>query len=84
MPLYKIHPFPLLVNCPKFLLKNYILPIEQGTGTRIFGLKGGRSSAKTQTAVRHKMTKVLQNPKYRVVMGRTNRQQKRHYQTNLN
>ena len=69
MPLYKIH--PLLVNCPPVLLKNYILPIENGTDTRMFGLKGGRSSGKTQCALRHKMTKVLQNPKYRVVAGRT-------------
>lgn len=69
MARYQIH--PLLANCPPILLKNYILPIENNTSTRIFGLKGGRSSGKTQCALRHKMTKVLQNPNYRVVAGRT-------------
>lgn len=69
MARYQIH--PLLANCPPVLLKNYILPIENNTTTRIFGLKGGRSSGKTQCALRHKMTKVLQNPNYRVVAGRT-------------
>ena len=62
---------PLLANCPPILIRDYILPLESGANTRFYGLKGGRSSGKTQTAMRHKIAKVLQNPKYRVAAGRT-------------
>lgn len=69
MPKFMMH--PLLRNCPPVLINKYIHPLETGTNTRLFGLKGGRSSGKTQTALRYQMTKVLQNPKWRAVAGRT-------------
>lgn len=67
----KVQIHPLLANCPPVLLKKYVLPLEQGTNTRIFGLKGGRASGKTQTAVRRQMVKILNNPNWRAVAGRT-------------
>lgn len=62
---------PLLANCPPILLKNYVLPLETDDDIRFYGLKGGRASGKTQTVMRHKIAKVLQNPKYRIAAGRT-------------
>lgn len=62
---------PLLANCPPILLKNYVLPLESDDDIRFYGLKGGRASGKTQTVMRHKIAKVLQNPKYRIAAGRT-------------
>lgn len=69
MPRFMIH--PLLANCPPKLITEYVLPLETGTDTRMFGLKGGRASGKTQTALRYQITKILQNPKWRVAAGRT-------------
>lgn len=67
----KLEIHPLLANCPPILIRDYIMPLEQGSNTRIYGLAGGRSSAKTQTVLRRYITKILQNPNFRVVAGRT-------------
>lgn len=67
----KLQIHPLLANCPPILLKEYVMPLENGDSTRIYGLKGGRASGKTQTALRRQITKILQNPNWRVVAGRT-------------
>lgn len=67
----KLQIHPLLANCPPILLKEYVMPLENRDSTRIYGLKGGRASGKTQTALRRQITKILQNPNWRCVAGRT-------------
>lgn len=67
----KLQIHPLLANCPPVLLKNYVLPLEQGTDIRFWGLRGGRASGKTQTDLRYIIVKILQDPNFRVAAGRT-------------